>query len=133
MKLQKFTTVQFGKSVLIASLSLALGMLSISATKSVHAQNALGSGDALDRNLGVGSSGRNPSAAVQNYRDRNLLITGDVVGGRGFRGSVGYTAESDFRGRLGSNDTFQFRADSAISSPELYQLGSTFEQLRFGQ
>jgi hypothetical protein len=97
------------------------------------AQDAIGSGNALDRNLGVGAGGVNPARITPDFRDRNLLITGDVAGGRGFRGAVGYTAPSDFRGRLGSNELFRFRADSAYSSPELFRLGNTFEQLRYGQ
>ena len=95
-------------------------------------QDALGGGNALDANLSTG--GRTNSARPQeNYRDRNLLVTGDVAGGRGFRGSVGYTAASDFRGSTGSNDIYPFLAGSAYSSPALFQLGSTYEQLRFGQ
>lgn len=106
-------------------------MLALSAVS--QAQSALGTGNALDRNLGVGTGGVNQPAATPNFRDRNLIITGDVIGGRGFRGAVGYTAESDFRDRLGSNDLFSFRAQSAISSPQLFQNTLTYEQLRFGQ
>ena len=43
-------------------------------------------------------------------------MTGNVAGGRGFRGSVGYTADRDFRGALGSDSTFRFEADSAYSN-----------------
>jgi len=96
-------------------------------------QNALGAGDALDHNLSPTSGGRNQAQRFENYRDRNLIITGDVVGGRGFRGAVGYTAPGDFNGRLGSNDLFGFRADSALSSPQIFGLGRTFDQLQYGQ
>ena len=37
--------------------------------------------------------------------DDNLLITNNVLGGRGFRGSVGYTAAGDFRDVLGSEES----------------------------
>jgi hypothetical protein len=116
---------------------ICLGLISLVSTMMsaapAAAQTALGSGNALDNNLGVGTGGINQPAAAPNYRERNLIVTGDVIGGRGFRGSVGYTAEADFRGALGSNDLFRFRADSAISSPQLFQLGYTYEQLRYGQ
>src|SRR5688572_14729668 len=98
----------------------------------VEAQDALGAGDALDANLST--SGRlNAPRPSENFRERNLIVTGDVAGGRGFRGSVGYTASADFRGGLGSNDIFPFLSGSAYSSPALFQLGSTYEQLRYGQ
>jgi hypothetical protein len=60
-------------------------------------------------------------------------VTGDVPGGRGFRGSVGYTAAGDFQGQLGSDDLFPFLADSAFSAPAFVRYGNTAEQLRFGQ
>jgi hypothetical protein len=117
------------KTIVSTATVLATSLL---CTHSSSGQDALGSGNALDANLSPG--GRTNSARPQeNYRDRNLIITGDVAGGRGFRGSVGYTAASDFRGDTGSNDIFPFLADSAYSSPALFQLGSTYEQLRFGQ
>lgn len=100
-------------------------------SQSAHAQDALGSGNVLDANPGRGSGGRNVPAQVPDYRARNLLITGDVAGGRGFRGTVGYRAEADFRGDMATDDLFQFRADTAFSSPAAL---TTFnQQLRFGQ
>ncbi len=83
--------------------------------------------NALDANLQRGSEatldaglqqGRRVNQAVQqqDYRARNLVVTGDVAGGRGFRGSVGYAADGDFSGRLGSDDSRQFRANAALSS-----------------
>lgn len=78
---------------------------------------ALGGGNALDANSQVGSGGLNSPGVAPDFRSRNLIVTGNVPGGRGFRGSVGYTAESDFRGSLGSDDNFAWRADSALSNP----------------
>ncbi len=99
-------------------------------------QDALGRGDVLDANSGVGSAGYNLRAGRPNFRDRNLLITRNVAAGRGFRGTVGYTAAFDFRedddNELGSNDLFEFRADSAFSNPTYLSAGRTFELLRFG-
>lgn len=88
---------------------------------------------ALDANTAVGSGGRNPRSVGIDYRARNLLVTGDVVAGRGFRGTVGYTAANDFRDELGSNEFFLFRAGSAYSASALIATGRTFEQLRYGQ
>ena len=76
----------------------------------------LGSGNALDANTQVGSGRSNTTSAPVDYRARNLVVTGNVAGGRGFRGSVGYTADTDFRGSTGSDDIFSFQADSAYSS-----------------
>ena len=114
-------------------ISLASLMMSALAPAAAWGQNALGAGDALDHNLSPNSGGRNQPQRFENYRDRNLIINGDVVGGRGFRGAVGYAAPGDFHGALGSNDLFRFRAESALSSPQLFGLGRTFEQLQYGQ
>ena len=86
------------------------------ATPTAQAQDALGDGQALDSNLGVGTGGRNSATGQRDYRLQNLLITGDVAGGRQFRGAVGYAASRDFRAPTGSDDLFRFQADSAFSS-----------------
>ncbi len=97
-------------------------------------QDALGSGNALDRNPGVGTGGRNTGVPSNPFAGRNAVITGEVVGGREFRGRVGYTAPNDFFGRTPIDSLYRFRADSAWSSPTAWSLGSsTFDQLRFGQ
>ena len=115
------------RSIVIAAVLAALG------GGSAGAQDALGTGDALDANLNPQSGGWNaPTRAVDFYR-RNLLVTGNVAAGRGFRGSVGYTAAADFRGAVGSDDLFRFRADSALSAVPFVNLGTTYERLRFGQ
>lgn len=97
------------------------------------AQDALGGGDALDNNLNTRSGGRNAPQRLPDFRGRNLLVTGNVVGGRGFRGSVGYTADNDFRGAIGSDDLFDIRALSAPSSIEFINFGRTYTNFRFGQ
>ncbi|MHC4217872.1 MAG: tetratricopeptide repeat protein [Planctomycetota bacterium] len=97
------------------------------------AQVELGAGNALDANLGTTTGRFNAPAANPNYRGRNLLVTGDVAGGRGFRGTVGYTAQYDFRGELGSNDLFVERANMALSGPNILAAGRTLERMRFGQ
>jgi len=91
-------------------------------------RDALGSGDALDSNLEVGSGGRNgysPRAAAFSYQAiqaRNLVVTNNVAGGRGFRadpgylGGVGYLAPRDFRGAVGGDATYGFERDSSLGS-----------------
>jgi hypothetical protein len=98
-----------------------------------YAQDAIGDGRALDRNLDPRTGGVNSPAAVERFDDRNLLITNNVFGGRGFRGSVGYTAADDFRGSLGSDDLYDFRAGSGWSAVNLITFGTTYDRLRFGQ
>jgi hypothetical protein len=89
------------------------------------AQYELGGGDVLDSNTATGFGNQNLPAQVQDFRSRNLLITGNVVAGRGFRGTVGYTGQYDFRGELGSDDLFFERANSAFSSPQYLAAGRT--------
>jgi tetratricopeptide (TPR) repeat protein len=85
-------------------------------------QPGLGGGVGLDRNLQRGSGGVNSPVAQPNFAARNLLATGNVAGGRGFRGSVGYTGASDFRSSTGSDGLFRFQADSALSAPSVLAL-----------
>jgi len=116
----------------IALLGLALG-LALTAAAPAMAQDALGRGNVLDANLNRLTGTRNASTARIDFRARNLLVTGDVAGGRGFRESVGYSAEGDFTGILGSNDLYSFRAGSALSSIGAIQYSALGQDLRFGQ
>jgi hypothetical protein len=90
---------------------------------------AMGGGNALDANPQLGSGGLNSPGAASDFRSRNLIVTGNVPGGRGFRGSVGYTADTDFRAPVGSDAGYRFRADSAYSNPVF--LNSTLSRDRF--
>lgn len=105
--------------------SLAPSLMCLLATTCLHcsamAQNA------LDAALQVGSGGRNTAANQEDLRARNLVVTGDVAGGRGFRGSVGYTAEGDFRGATGGDSSQRFRSDSAMSNPAVLRTMSANE------
>ena len=58
--------------------------------------SGLGGGDALDSNTGVGTGGRNAGAQPNPFANRNAVVTGEVVGGRGFRGRVGALADRPF-------------------------------------
>jgi len=124
----------FSKPALAASsvLALAIGLLMLSQPHQAQAQDALGGGNALDANPSTEGT-TNPRGYQEDYRVRNLLVTNNVPGGRGFRGSVGYTADSDFRGSIGSDDLYLFRAGSAFSAPSFVNYGKTYEQLRFGR
>ncbi len=66
---------------------------------------------ALDNSLQVGqrtNAARNPAS----YQVRNELLYGNVSGLSQFRDTLGYGAPGDFRGSLGSDDLFRFRAQS---------------------
>lgn len=95
----------------------ALGGQTFDWLRSAGSGRTLGSGNSLDANPQVGSGGANSGSVPVDYGARNLLVTGSVPGGRGFRGSVGYTADTDFRARVGSDTNYAFRADSAFSNP----------------
>lgn len=97
-----------------AGLAIA-GAMALAASAS--AQNALGDGRALDANPRVGSGGRNIQRPDfnQELALRNAIVTGNVGGGRHFRGNVGYTAENDFRGVTAEDSLFPFLRDSVYS------------------
>lgn len=106
------TTSQLRQTVSTAAL-LAAALAITPAQAQVQAQN----GAAHDANTQVGSGGYNRAGAQVDYRARNLLITGNVGGGRAFQGSVGYTAAGSFQGSLGSDSLFNYRRDSVFSAP----------------
>ncbi len=82
------------------------------------AQNALGDGRGLDRNLLSGSAGRNAAGTdiASELRFRNALVTGNVPAGFSFRGDVGYRAPDDFTAATGTNEIFDFQRDSLYSA-----------------
>ncbi len=111
----------------------ALGVPLLLAARPAAAQDALGTGHALDANLSPLTGPANTRVGRENFRARNLIITNNVVGGRGFRETVGYSAPDTFRGEVGSDDLFRFRADSAWSNVNFVNFGNTYQRLRFGQ
>ena len=98
------------------------GLVAVPAAAQLRADQ--GGGRALDANPGVNSAGVNRVENQVDYAARNDLITGNVAGGFGFQGSIGYTAPGAFRGELGSDSLFRFRADSLGSAPALAPLPS---------
>ena len=126
-----------------------VAILFLASARAADAQNALGGGDALSRdtrhsdprmtsnqgvldaNSRVGGMGENGARAKEDYFSRNLIVTGDVAGGRGFRGSVGYREQSEFTGQTGSDDNRSWRAYSVYSSP--YMAQATYNPLQASQ
>lgn len=106
------TPSQLRQTVSTAAL-LAAALAMTPAQGQVQVQN----GSALDANQQVGSGGYNQAGQRVDYRARNLLVTGNVGGGRAFQGSIGYTAAGSFQGSLGSDSLFNYRRDSVFSAP----------------
>lgn len=101
----------------IGALTLAAGAVIGWATLT---SDAVAQGSALQRNVGgppaatrskITNSALRSSVGAQN-RLNNAVVTGNVGGGRQFRGSVGYSGDLDFRGATGSDDLFRFQRDS---------------------
>ena len=107
----------------------ALGNGSVNTPNGILGNDALGQGDALDASLEVGSGGRNYRSrrmnayTYENLQARNLVVTNNVAGGRGFRGDVGYRAPRDFRGDTGGDSIYDFTRDSALSSLDFVNSG----------
>jgi hypothetical protein len=95
----------------VAGLGLSL------AAAPASGQYALGDGRALDANQRVGSGGANrrQSPISADIALRNAVVTGNVAGGRHFRGDVGYEGVFDFRGESAEDTLFDFRRNSYYS------------------
>jgi tetratricopeptide (TPR) repeat protein len=69
-------------------------------------------GDALDASNRVGSGGSNRAPAGSSVNDRyrlgNNIVTGNVTGGRAFRGPVPYGSTADFRDFTGEQPSSRF-------------------------
>ena len=96
-----------------------------------------GGGHALDANPLVGSSGMNRRTIDPiwaNIRYQNAIVTGNVTGGRSFRGDVGYTAANDFRGATAGQLVFDFNRDaftSGVGLANLRGVGAARSSARF--
>lgn len=117
----------------------ALGNGSVNTPNGVLGNDALGQGDALDGSLEVGSGGRNYRSrrmnaySYENLQARNLVVTNNVAGGRGFRGDVGYLAPRDFRGNTSGDSTYGFTRDSALSSLDFVKSGRSKDAFNIAQ
>ncbi|HEV8605717.1 MAG TPA: tetratricopeptide repeat protein [Tepidisphaeraceae bacterium] len=85
------------------------------------AQQRVGNdGRALDANNRIDSGGYNSGGIPGNLVvNGNNIVTGNVTGGREFRGNVPYTDQREFRGNVGGQDFDRFIARSA-GAPEPY-------------
>lgn len=98
-----------------AASGLAVSIFAMLWVPSALAQSALGNGQSLQRNLhrfNQSLPGRDPLAAS---RYQNSIVNGNAPSGQSFRGNLGYRNSSDFQGKLGSNDLFNFSRDSSFS------------------
>lgn len=81
----------------------------------VQAQYRIDNGQARDANNRIGSGGFNTTGQLGtriNGLAGNYIVTGNVTGGRAFRGSLGYTDTTSFRGSLGSATFDNYLRDS---------------------
>lgn len=86
----------------------------ISGLSSLHAQQyASQGGHVLDANMRVGSMGINSKRSYDLVMPRvNLLMTGNVGGGKSFQGVVPYSSVTEFSGTSALNTLSNFRRDS---------------------
>ena len=100
----------------------------------VHAQNALGDGTGLANPLDVYQQQLRSESRTDTFlRERQFqdaIVTGRAAGGLSFQGDLGYGSALEFRGELGSDVTYAFRRDSAISGIAAQGVSGT-DALRF--
>jgi len=101
-----------------AALLTAAAALVVGPAPLANAQQRVQNGNALDANHQVGSGGANRLENQVDYAQRNLLVTGQVGGGRSFQGNIDYFTAGGFQDGLGSDSLFNFRRDSIYSSPQ---------------
>jgi len=100
------------RTILLAAVLATPAMLL--APQLALAQNRVNTGNALDANNRIGSNGMN-EARPANTINGNDIVTGNVTGGREFRGNVGYNAAGAFHGNtsMGNTDRFVRSSSSA--------------------
>lgn len=91
-------------AVALALASSAWGQYRVDNSRANDANNRIGSGGFNDRAFNVGPAGA-PTG--------NALVTGNVTGGREFRGPLGYTDARAFRGPTAGYSSNNFVRDSA--------------------
>ncbi|MFN9994100.1 MAG: hypothetical protein ACK54H_12220 [Phycisphaerales bacterium] len=85
----------------------------IVAATPAFAQNALGDGRGLEKDMRRNGTGNTPRKSFrEEVERRNALVTGEIGGGKAFRGNAGYRGATDFRGVTAGDSTFAFRRDS---------------------
>lgn len=100
-----------------ARLSMLAALAVASAAGVSEAQQRIDTGRALDANTRLGSggynTGRDLNAPTFNNYVNNALVTGNVTGGREFRGNINYTDPRAFRGSLSGGGIDRFVRGSA--------------------
>src|SRR6476659_4159901 len=83
-----------------AALMVAAGLVSAALAAPASAQYRQDNGRALDANTRAGSGGQNDDGRTGrgSLVTGNPIVTGNVTAGRQFRGPVGYSDPSEFRG-----------------------------------
>lgn len=95
-------------------LFVIVGLLLSPAIPQAPAQQVMGDGRLLDASLQAGANGRNSPKLTNTFGVyQNALVTGNVAGGRGFRGGVGYRGAGDFSGTLPGDQVYRFQLQSA--------------------
>jgi hypothetical protein len=103
--------------------AMTLLAVALLATPALAQQRVQQTGRLLDANPQVGSRGLNTYSleALTDYQSRNAVITGNVAGGRHFRGNINYGAPGSFGlgtgSGLPSDDLYPFERRSAPSAP----------------
>ncbi len=98
-----------------AASGLALSALMLTLTPAASAQYANGNGQSLQANFHRFNQSLPSRDALASTRVQNSVIYGNAPGGKSFQGNLGYRNPSEFQGRLGSNDLYNFTRDSAFS------------------
>ncbi|HRK29716.1 MAG TPA: hypothetical protein PLD59_01455 [Tepidisphaeraceae bacterium] len=96
--------------LMLATVGVALGI-----STAAFGQARIDTGGALDRNNRIGSGGINSGGAARLpfYQLNNNIVTGNVTGGRQFRGQTSVTDPRAFRGTLSAGGVDRFVAQSA--------------------
>lgn len=104
------------RSILAAAALASVPALIALTASPAPAQHRVGDdGHALDANNRIGSGGYNRGRDVPYRVSGNQIVTGNVTGGREFRGPVGYTDPQAFRGPTAGNPSDRFVRDSSGS------------------
>lgn len=134
-------SLRTNKQMMLPALLIGIAGLAIApmtaAQDALGTGDALGSGNALDANPERGSGGSNPLSRnwSAEIAYRNAIVTGNVGGGREFRGSVGYSGIGDFRGALGSDLVYNFEREtfySGLAARNIRGIEATALQLQGG-
>jgi len=88
-------------------------------------------GRALDANPRIGSGGTNTQTGVNNTVNGNDIVTGNVSGGKGFRGDVPYRSARDFRGAAPGGTSMDDFIKRSSSAADTETIGSPYRVTSF--